>query len=328
MKRGFIRNSAIVLLLVMLTACAGPESTPPSRETKTTYPATDAQTGTDSGSVTISRPDVDTENEKIAMSEDTKNSNDREISADKEYGVFIGVEYDGLPSDISYDVLVIDALYYTSEELYQLHQTNKEIYSYLNVGSLEDFRPYYDQFKDITLSPYENWDGEYWIDVSKEEWQEYIAQQIAPTLARGGVDGFFIDNADIYYMYPTNEIYDGLTTILTTIKKLNRKIIINGGNDYVTRYLEENGTLTPILDGVNQESVFTAINWEDGSFTESTPDDREYFLDYLSQVAADGKAVYVLEYTKDEALAEMAKSKCHELGYKVYVSKNLELNGE
>ena len=328
MKRGFIRNSAIVLLLVMLTACAGPESTPPSRETKTTFPAADAQTGTNSGSVTISRPDVGTENEKIAMSEDTKNSNDREISADKEYGVFIGVEYDGLPSDISYDVLVIDAQYYTSEELYQLHKTNKEIYSYLNVGSLEDFRPYYDQFKDITLSPYENWDGEYWIDVSKEEWQEYIAQQIAPTLARGGVDGFFIDNADIYYMYPTDEIYDGLTTILTTIKKLNRKIIINGGNDYVTRYLEENGTLTPVLDGVNQESVFTSINWDEGTFTESAPDDREYFLDYLSQVAADGKAVYVLEYTKDEALAEMAKSKCHELGYKVYVSKNLELTGD
>lgn len=328
MKRGFIRSSAIVLLLVMLTACAGPKSTPPSRETKTTYPATDAQTGTDSGSVTISRPDAGTENEKIAMSEDTKNSNGREISADKEYGVFIGVEYNSLPSDISYDVLVIDTQYYTSEELYQLHQTNKEIYSYLNVGSLEDFRPYYDQFKDITLSPYENWDGEYWIDVSKEKWQVYIAQQIAPTLARGGVDGFFIDNADIYYMYPTDEIYDGLTTILTTIKKLNRKIIINGGNDYVTRYLEENGTLTPILDGVNQESVFTSINWDEGTFTESAAEDREYFLDYLSQVAADGKAVYVLEYTKDEALAEMAKSKCHELGYKVYVSKNLELTGD
>ena len=320
MKRGFIRNSAIVLLLVMLTACAGPESTPSGRETKTTFPGTDVQTAADSES----QPD----NALTVSSYTDENARAREFSTDSEYGVFIGVEYDGLPSDISYDVLVIDAQYYTSKELEQLHQTNKEIYSYLNVGSLEDFRPYYDQFKDITLSPYENWDGEYWIDVSKEEWQEYIAQQIAPTLARGGVDGFFIDNADIYYMYPTDEIYDGLTTILTTIKKLNRKIIINGGNDYVTRYLEENGTLTPVLDGVNQESVFTAINWEDGSFTESAPDDREYFLDYLSQVAADGKAVYVLEYTKDEALAEMAKSKCHELGYKVYVSKNLELTGD
>ena len=320
MKRGFIRNSAIVLLLVMLTACAGPESTPSGRETKTTFPGTDVQTAADSES----QPD----NALTVSSYADENARAREFSTDSEYGVFIGVEYDGLPSDISYDVLVIDAQYYTSKELEQLHQTNKEIYSYLNVGSLEDFRPYYDQFKDITLSPYENWDGEYWIDVSKEEWQDYITQQIAPTLAREGVDGFFIDNADIYYMYPTDEIYDGLTTILTTLKKFNKKVIINGGNDYVTRYLEENGTLTPVLDGVNQESVFTSINWDEGTFTESAADDREYFLDYLSQVAADGKAVYVLEYTTDEVLGEMAKTECNKLGYKVYVSKSLALTGE
>lgn len=282
---------AATLSLIMLTACTEPNYTESERNSK-------------------------------------KSASEAEAQFTTEYGVYIGVEFDELPEDISCDVLVIDAQYYTSEELDQLHKTNKEIYSYLNVGSLEEFRPYYDHFKDITLSPYENWEGEYWIDVSDEKWQEYIAGQIAPTLARGGVDGFFIDNADVYYMYPTDEIYDGLTTILTTIRSWNRKIIINGGNDYVTRYLEENGTLTPVLDGVNQESVFTAINWDDSSFTESAPDDREYFLDYLSKVAADGKAVYVLEYTKDEALAEKAVSECHKLGYKVYVSKNLELNGE
>lgn len=248
-------------------------------------------------------------------------------NCDKEYGVYIGCGFDGLPSGISCDVLVIDAQYYTSEEIGVLKETNNKVYSYINVGSLENYRPYYDQFKDITLDPYENWEEESWIDVTNEEWQTFIAGNIAPNLARGGVDGFFVDNVDVYYQYPTDEVYEGITTILTQLRSWNRDIIINGGNDYVQRYLKENGSLGNLIDGVNQESVFTAINWDDGSFSESTSDDREYFLEYLAQVAADGKEVYVLEYSTDEELTKKATEECHKLGYKVYVAKSLRLAG-
>ena len=47
------------------------------------------------------------------------------------------------------------------------------------------------------------------------------------------------------------------------------KVIINGGDNFVSRCIEEEGTIKGTLDGVNQESVFTTINWDEDSFEEN-----------------------------------------------------------
>lgn len=248
-------------------------------------------------------------------------------SKPKAISFYIGADFENLPASLNCDILVIDAQYYTSEQLQEIKENRnvKKIYSYLNVGSLEDFRPYYDSFKDIALAPYENWEGEYWVDVTDKDWQNLIAGTIAPTLVRGGVDGIFVDNLDVYYLYPTDEIYNAITEILTSLKSWRRPVIINGGNDYVTRYLDENGKIADLFDGVCQESVYTSVNWDDGSFIESSDDDREYFLDYLASVKKEGKKVYVIEYTKDQALSDKIKAECSKQGYSVFISDSLGL---
>ena len=72
---------------------------------------------------------------------------------------------------------MIDADNFSADDIRQLHsQGNKMIYSYLNVGSLESFRDYYPEFKDITIGDYENWPEEKWIDVTDEGWQDHIAK--------------------------------------------------------------------------------------------------------------------------------------------------------
>ena len=84
----------------------------------------------------------------------------------------------------------------------------KEIYSYLNIGSIEDFRSYYDEYSAFTLGEYENWDEEKWIDVSNKEWQEFISKRV-DVLSQKGIDGFFIDNTDVFYVYPSDVIISG-----------------------------------------------------------------------------------------------------------------------
>ena len=44
-----------------------------------------------------------------------------------DYGVYIGAEYSELPEDASFDVLIIDAQYYTADEIASLKETNSEI---------------------------------------------------------------------------------------------------------------------------------------------------------------------------------------------------------
>lgn len=248
-----------------------------------------------------------------------------QVSYATPYGVYLSEEYSDLPDDLSCEVLVIDAQYYSKEQISALKRVNGEVYSYLNLGSIEDFRPYFQEYEDITLGEYENWPGEYWVQTMDPSWQSLVLDELAPEMVEKGIDGFFIDNADVYYVYPSEDIYNGLCTMLETLKSRGSKIIINGGDSFVTKYLDENGNLDALLDGVSQESVFTQIDWDTATFTESDEDSREFFMDYLSRVKEAGKEAYVIEYSEDDWLTEQARKGCQEAGYILYVSDGLEL---
>ncbi len=243
-----------------------------------------------------------------------------------DYGVYLSDEYSKLPTDLSCKVVVVDAQYYSESEISLLHKSNTEVYSYLNIGSLEDFRDYYSTYSNLAIDSYENWDGEYWMYVGSTDWQSFIVDTLATELINKGVDGFFVDNADVYYQYQEDSIYNGVTAILEGLKATGKTVIINGGDVYVSKYLDENGSLDNICDGVNQETVFTSINWDDGTFSESSKSDREYYMDYLDSVREAGKKVYVIEYTNDEDLAKKIKKECKELGYILYISDSIELD--
>ena len=89
----------------------------------------------------------------------------------EKYGVFLGVEKEDFKKIKNYDLIVIDADNLTKDDIKTLKkQGNKKIFSYINIGSLEKFRSYYDDFKDITLGDYENWDDEKWVDVTNKRW--------------------------------------------------------------------------------------------------------------------------------------------------------------
>lgn len=241
------------------------------------------------------------------------------------YKVYLSDDFDSLPDNISSDLLVIDGQYFTDKQITALHQNNKKIYSYLNIGSLESFRDYYNQFKNLEISAYENWDNEYWIDVTEKKWQLFIAEELGPSLLGKGIDGFFIDNTDLYYNYPEADIYDSLVYMIKELKKTDAGIIINGGDYFLTEYLSENGTFDDLLDGVNQECVFTAVNWEDGKFLLNDKETTDYFLNYLSSVSTEGKKVYIIEYCDGE-LAARVESKCKKTGYSFYIADSLSLD--
>ena len=108
----------------------------------------------------------------------------------KDYGVFIGLEPENIEQLFDYKKVVIDASYYSEKDIERLHQQGVSVYSYLNIGSLEEFRDFYPAFERIILGDYENWEDEHWVDVSDEEWQNNIDAQ-ARDYAQKGVDGFF-----------------------------------------------------------------------------------------------------------------------------------------
>lgn len=242
----------------------------------------------------------------------------------RDYGVFLNADDSSLERLEMYETIVIDAQYFTKKDIEQLHENGTTVYTYLNIGSIENFREYYTAYEKLAIGSYEHWDEEKWVDAASPDWQRFI-MQLARELYEKDVDGFFIDNCDVYYYAPRKDIFDGLTVILQYIMTLGKEVIINGGDTYVTEYKERYGTIDPIMTGVNQETVWSHIDFAKGTFNEQNREEREYFCGYLESCKADGMEVYLLEYTANRKLIRKIEKYCRKQGFHFYISDSLEL---
>ena len=181
------------------------------------------------------------------------------VPAQTEYGVFLSYEGD-LSALAAYETVVIDAQYYTKEQIAAFQKQGHKVYTYINVGSLEDFRPYYDEYKDLALGTYEHWEEEVWMDAADPRWQDFLLKELAPELRGKGVDGFFVDNCDVYCNYPRRSILKGLTVIMKGLREGDMPVLINSGNDFLDAYCEGGGDPRDVVTGINQETVFSAID--------------------------------------------------------------------
>jgi len=240
-----------------------------------------------------------------------------------QYGVFIGATYEELNISL-YNMIVIDAAYYSKEEIAALHQNGVIVYSYLNVGSIEDFRDFYLEYQHFILGEYEDWPGEYWIDVSEEEWQNHI-YEFAGELVEKGIDGFFIDNTDVYYHYHNEDIFLGLITILNRLSEYEKEILINGGDVFVSEVILEAAEPLIQISGVNQECVFTRIDFENSELVAQSKEDTNYYQEYLEKCKNKNLKVYLLEYTSEEILIRNIDEYCRARGFEYYISSSIDL---
>ncbi len=246
-------------------------------------------------------------------------------SLDRQYGVFIGADSEDCDSIKKYETVVVDAEYLTKDDIAKLHQRkNKQIYSYINVGSIEKFRDNYSQMSDIVLDDYVNWSDEKWVDVTQKKWQDYVISH-ASSLSDKGVDGFFLDNFDVYYNYQTNEVYESLLAILDELDKLNKPIIINGADEFVIRAID-NSELGDSVYGINQESVFTKIDFENDRFIEQDDENLEFYKEYLNKAKEYGLNVFVIEYGATGDNLKKSKRYFKEKGFTYYFAGSINLD--
>ena len=242
------------------------------------------------------------------------------------YGVFLSIT-ENLEQFADYETVVIDAQYYSAEEIAAFRAKGHRLYTYINIGSLEDFRDYYNEYEDLSLGAYEHWEEEVWMDVSQQRWQDLILKEIVPGLLEKQVDGFFVDNCDVYYVYPREEILEGLGVIMQALVQTGKDVIINGGDTFLDAWCEKKGTWDQVITGINQESVFSTILWDEDKFGTAEPEDHEYFVSYVNRYGTQGAKIFLLEYTVDEELIGQIDAFCQDNGYIYYVSDSVELDG-
>lgn len=102
--------------------------------------------------------------------------------------------------------MVIDAQYFSAKDIRTLHKKGVKVYTYLNVGSIENFRDYYKKYEYLTIGTYENWEEEKWVDVSNKDWQKFMGKLSKKLLKKGWMVSL-------------------LTTAMSTIMQRQRKIL-------------------------------------------------------------------------------------------------------
>ena len=255
-----------------------------------------------------------------SVGDDSKEDN----TTKAKYGVFIGLtEVEDYFT--GYETIVIDAQYFDKEEIDDIKSSGTTVYSYINVGSLESFRNYYEEYVDLTLASYENWEEERWVDVSDVRWQNFVINTLAQQLLAKDIDGFFVDNCDVYYQFGSDEILNGLSLIMRALVATGKDVIINGGDCFLDAYCDKGGIWNDVVTGINQESVFSKILWDSGTFGAADEEDRRYFIEYIEKYSALGADIFLIEYTSDNKLIGEIEEYCNKNGFRCYISDTIEL---
>lgn len=243
------------------------------------------------------------------------------------YGVFTGASVSKVKKLAGYSEIVVDALYYEKSDIDYLHKNGIKVYSYLNIGSLETFRDYFENFSSITLGDYENWPDEKWIDVSNHKWQEYVIHTLAGSLVAKGVDGFFIDNVDVYSYLKNDNIFNGVLSIIAGIKsEYTKPIIINGGYDFFNKAIADGHKLNTIATAVNIECLYTNIDFAKNQFIINDTATVSSALEYATKLSDNGLNVYIIEYSSSSFTISKIQKLYKKYPYRVYISKSKSLN--
>lgn len=246
------------------------------------------------------------------------------VKSSREYGVFLGINSEQKERLRDYRIVVIEPSEFNADQISKFRKSGKKVYGYLNIGAIEKYRPYYNRFKDKTLDSYKEWPNERWVDVSDAEWQRFVVDELGKKYSEMGLDGLFVDNADVYHHYHTDSTFQGLCSILKGLKSYEFSILINGGDVFVSQCIDEKLSHA-LFNGVNQETVFTDIDFERRRYGRQSKKETHYFKEYLSRVKKNGLSVYLLEYGADASLAKEIDNYCKRNGFCWYNAKNLEL---
>lgn len=248
-----------------------------------------------------------------------------------DYAAFLGRDDNNVTNFSSYKYISFEFDEFTDTNIKRISDKGTHCFAYLNAGSLESYRDYYEDFESISFKEYEDWPDEKWIDVSNSTWQDFVIN----TLAKGFKDryayGVYLDNLDVYSIAKEdNKDYSafaiGLKNIIKGISDLGLKVMINGGAEFLDDMNTKEDNLFDSIWAYHQEEVFSLItNYEHNSFGKQNKEDREFYQNIATMMKQKGKEIFFLEYTTDNSLKQEISSYCESHEYHYYFASDIDL---
>jgi len=166
---------------------------------------------------------------------------------------------------------------FTKAEIQKLRAGGKNrVLSYMNVGSCEDFRSYWDKVPSGFVSCksntkahrglYDGYPDETWMNLGDLDYQKLIVELVAQRLVDQGVDGFYLDNMEMveHGTATKNGPCDASCSQggLDLVRKLRERfpdklIVMQNATSDVTRLGTTGGVpFASLLDGIAHEEVY------------------------------------------------------------------------
>ncbi|MFO0591628.1 MAG: endo alpha-1,4 polygalactosaminidase [Polyangiaceae bacterium] len=165
----------------------------------------------------------------------------------------------------------------TKAEIEQLKAGGQNrVISYINFGSCESFRTYYDTppaghascvSSGALTTPYDGYPDEMWADLSNTAYRDLLVNYVAPRLVDQGVDGFFLDNLEVVE-HGANDgngpcdaacSQGGLDLVWELRQKFPDKLIVmqNATSDVTLKGTTHGVAFPTLLDGISHEEVYS-----------------------------------------------------------------------
>lgn len=250
-----------------------------------------------------------------------------------DFGVFLGLPAYQYQRLMTYKNVAIEIEEFEPEQISAVKNQGVKIYAYLSVGTLEEYKEYYNDFKDYKLTRLENWSGEYWMDVSYVPWQTKMVE-LANQFKELGADGLFLDNFDVYGTVSTDEwdesfqedIYQGCKSILSSLSGTGLSILVNSGTDFLERLNEENDLLLTKINWYAQETVLTSIiDYNGDAFGRQNDEDKAYYLSVIQMMKRSAN-ILLIEYATDTEIIGEIATYANTNGLYFYIANSTSLN--
>lgn len=140
--------------------------------------------------------------------------------------------------------VVIEPDDFSKEQVISLKEKGYTVLGYLNIGSIEDTRSYFNQLKPYRIQkdgkPYQldDWPHEWWIDLRRTKVRDFIVNR-AREIKKIGCDGWWCDNIDIYEYNSGSAMFQAVASTLRRVKALGGYVMLNGGYKWLQEYMDD-----------------------------------------------------------------------------------------
>jgi cysteinyl-tRNA synthetase, unknown class len=244
---------------------------------------------------------------------------------------------DGLDElvDAPHDLAVIDLTrdghddYFTEEEVGDLQDSGKTVLAYFEIGSIEDFRPEYDELPDdMILNQWPEWPEEYFVRYWEPAWWDTVIRPRVDQALAAGFDGVYLDTPLAYENIDLS-LVDGEDR-----ETLGRKMVdlIVRISDYAkdqdpgflvfpqnSPELRQHPGYVDAIDGLGVEELFFAADDD----TSDQPCVQDWCAENLADVEAlrdEGKVILAVDYASEPDNVADACDRYDEEGFAGYVT--------